>query len=76
MQIDDFEATMQSFKRRSPFRPFTVELFNGNRVEVDRADALLVRDGLGAYIAPGGIPVIFDYEGVSQINGDPDGTTE
>ncbi len=70
MQIENFEETMQSFKRRIPFRPFTVALVNGDRFEVDHADALLVRDGLGVYVAPGGIPVIFDYEGVSQIIGD------
>ena len=70
MQLENFEETMQSFKRRVPFRPFTVALVNGDRFEVDHAEALLVRDGLGVYVAPGGIPVIFDYEGVSQVIGD------
>jgi len=37
---------------------------------VDHPDALVVRDGVAIYVAPGGIPVLFDHEGVSQIVGD------
>ena len=70
MQIDNFEETLRGFKRRIPFHPFTVALVNGDRFEVDHPDALLVRDGLGVFVGPGGVPVIFDYEGVNQIIGD------
>ena len=70
MQREVFDESMQTFKRRSPFRPFTIALVNGDRLEVDYPDSLLVRDGVAFYVAPGGIPVLFDYEGVSQIIGD------
>lgn len=70
MQVDNFEQTLNAFKTRSPFRPFTVALVNGDRFEVDYPAALLVRDGVAVYIAAGGVPVIFDHEGVSQIVGD------
>jgi hypothetical protein len=70
MEADHFERTLNAFKTRSPFRPFTVALVNGDRFEVDYAGALLVRDGVAVYIAAGGIPVIFDHEGVSQVVGD------
>lgn len=70
MDIEHFMGTMQAYRNRKPFRPFTVVLVNGDRLEVDFPDALLVRDGLGMFAAPGGIPHIFDYEGVVQIFGD------
>lgn len=65
-----FDATIRTFQRRSPYQPFTVALVNGDRVEVDRPDAIVVRDGVALYAAPGGIPVVIDYGGVSQIIGD------
>jgi hypothetical protein len=30
----------------------------------------VVRDGVAVYVAAGGVPVIFDHEGVSQVIGD------
>lgn len=70
MEADNFDQTLQAFKRRSPYRPFTVVLVNGDRFEVDFADALVVRDGVAIFIASGGVPIIFDHEGVSQFIGD------
>jgi len=70
MERDNFDRTLNAFKRRSPYRPFTVVLVNGDRFEVDFPDALVVRDGMGVYISAGGVPVLFDYEGVSQFVGD------
>ena len=70
MDIETFDATIRSFKNRTPFRPFTVSLVNGERLEVDHRDALVVRDGVAIFVAPGGIPAIFDHEGVAQVVGD------
>ena len=70
MEIDNFDRTLYTFKRRTPFRPFTVALVNGDRFEVDHPDALVVRDGVAVYVGPGGVPVLFDHEGVSQVIGD------
>ena len=69
MEADNFDRTLAAFKRQVPFRPFTVALVNGDRFEVDYPDALIVRDGVAVYIASGGVPVIFDHEGVSQFTG-------
>jgi hypothetical protein len=49
---------------------------NGDRFEVDIPDALVVRDGVAIYLGPLGIPVIFDYVGVSQFIGDLKERTE
>lgn len=70
MDPGTFDATIQTFKRRQPFRPFTVAMVNGDRFEVDHPEAVVVRDGVALYVAAGGIPVIFDHEGVSQVVGD------
>jgi hypothetical protein len=70
MVAENFDESLKAFKRRIPFRPFTVALVNGDRFEVDFADSLVVRDGVAIYVGPGGIPVIFDHEGVSQFIGD------
>jgi hypothetical protein len=74
METDNFEQTLRAYLRRAPFRPFTVALVNGDRVEVDYPTALVVRDGVAVYIGPGGVPVIFDHEGVSQFVGDLTGS--
>jgi len=60
MDRDTFDTTIRRFKQRTPFRPFTVSLVNGERVEVDHADALVVRDGVALFVGPGGMPAVFD----------------
>ena len=70
MDRDTFDNAIRTFKHRTPFRPFTIAMVNGDRLEVDYPDALAVRDGAALYFAPGGIPVLFDHEGVSQVAGD------
>ena len=73
MDRETFSNTIQAFKHRSPFQPFTVAMVNGDRLEVDQPDALAVRDGMALFAAPGNVPKIFDYEGVSQVIGDLSG---
>ena len=73
MERDTFTETIRTFKHRTPFRPFTVVTVSGNRHEVDHADALAVNDGVALFAGPGGVPVIFDYEGVSEVIGDLSG---
>jgi hypothetical protein len=70
MEVEHFDRTLSAFRQRVPFRPFTVALINGDRFEVDHPGALVVRDGVAVYIGPGGVPVLFDHEGVSQFIGD------
>ena len=76
MDRDTFNGTIRAFKHRTPFRPFTVEMVNGDRFEVDHPDVLAIRDGIAPFAAPGNIPVIFDNEGVSEVVGDLSGGAE
>jgi hypothetical protein len=70
MTADNFEQTIQAFHERTPFRPFTVVLISGRQFEVDHPKALIHRDGVAIYLAPGGVPTIFDHEGVEHFIGD------
>jgi hypothetical protein len=74
MERDTFTASIRSLRQRTPFRPFTVVTTGGGRYEVDHPEAILVRDGLALFAAPGNIPVIFDFDGVSEIIGDLSGS--
>ncbi len=70
MQPDNFDHALTAIQKRVPFRPFTVALVNGDRFEVAHPGALVFRRGVAGFIGAGGIPVLFDHEGVSQFIGD------
>jgi hypothetical protein len=70
VDANNFDNALQAFRRRVPFRPFTVVLVNGDRFEVDHHEALVVRDGVAVFVGPGGVPVLFDHEGVAELVGD------
>jgi hypothetical protein len=76
MERHHFDQTLNAFKNRRPFQPFTVVMVDGDRLEVDFPNALAVRDGMAVCLSAGGAPILFDYEGVSQIIGDLAGQTE
>lgn len=71
MTVENFDQTLRAFQQQTPFRPFTVELVSGHRFQVDHPEALVFRDGVAIFVARGGVPVIFDHEGVSQFLGEP-----
>ena len=70
MTADNFNRTLRTFQRRTPFRAFTVELVSGDRVQVDHPEAMVIRAGVGVYIARDGEISLFDHEGVSQVIGE------
>ncbi len=70
MTAENFQQLLDALVVRQPFRPFTVELVGGRRFEVDHARAMVVRDGVAVYLAPGGVPIWFDHESVTAILGD------
>jgi hypothetical protein len=67
---ETFDQTLRLFKNRRPFLPFTVSMQNGDRLEIDHPDALAYRDGVALFAGPGGVPSIFDHEGVNRFIGD------
>ena len=73
MTADNFEGALEGLRTLQPFRVFTVELHGGRRFEVDHPQALVVRDGVAVFLAPGGIPIWFDHESVLRVIGAPAG---
>lgn len=73
MDRESFTHTIRAFRNRTPFRPFTLALVNGDRYELDRPEILALGDGIAVLVAPGNVPVFFDHEGVSQVIGDLSG---
>lgn len=67
MTADNFDNTLRALQDIRPFRVFTIELHGGERFEIDHANALVVRDGVAVFVAPGGIPRLFDHESMNQI---------
>lgn len=74
MTAEIFDHVLNGLAERTPFQFFTIELNGGRRFEVDHPRALVVRDGVAVFLAPGGYPIWFDHESVNQIIGAPAGT--
>jgi hypothetical protein len=71
MDTSEFERSLRAFQRRTPFRSFFVGLVNGDYIQIDDPEALVLRGGVAAFIAAGGVPTLFDHTGVSQLVGEP-----
>jgi len=74
MTAENFVTVLEGLRQLQPYRVFTVELHGGRRFEVDHPGALVVRDGVAVFLAPGGVPIWFDHESVTQIVGAPAST--
>jgi len=72
MDRKSFERLLKGLASRRPFRAFTVEFENGEKVEVDHPEALVVRAGVAVYLNAKGVPSWFDHEGVSRFIGATD----
>ncbi len=70
MTVETFQEVLTALATRKPFKPFLVEIHGGRRFEVDYPTALNYRDGVAVFIAPGGVPILFDHERVTSIIGD------
>jgi hypothetical protein len=75
MTAENFDRVLRGLANHKPFQVFTVELHGGQRFEVDHPQAMVVRDGVAVFIAPGGVPVWFDHDSVNQIIAAPASTS-
>jgi len=67
MTAEHFQETLDALMSIRPFKPFTVELNTGQRIEIDHHLSVSARDGYAVFTAPGGVLVMFDHESVNQI---------
>lgn len=71
MTAEHFQKVLLAMIRRRPFRPFTVELNTGVRIEIDHPEATVIREGVAIFIGPGFMPVYLDHDSVTQIIDSP-----
>lgn len=69
MTAENFDQLLNGLRTSQPFQVFTVELVGGRRFEVDHSGAMVVRDGVAVFLAPGGVPVWFDHDSVLRVVG-------
>jgi hypothetical protein len=67
MQPGSFDRTLRSFQQRRPFRPFSIRFVSGEAVNVDHPEAVVVRAGVGVFVAQDGTPTLFDHDSVSEV---------
>ncbi len=70
MESTQFERSLRAFQRQSPFQSFTVALVNGDRVQVDHPEALVMRGGTAVFVSADGTPTLFEHSSVSQFVGE------
>ena len=75
MTADNFDQVLRTLQDTRPYKIFTIELNGGQRFEIDHPNALVVRDGVAVFVAPGGIPVWFDHESINAIIAAPADST-
>jgi hypothetical protein len=71
MTAENFDHALDALAEAKPFKVFTVVLNGGRKFEVDHPRALVVRDGVAVFVAPGGLPILFDHDSVNQIGAAP-----
>ena len=69
MEKENFEKLLRALSHRKPFRSYTVEFVNGEKIDVDLPEALIVRAGVAVYLSADGTPAWFDHLGVSRVVG-------
>lgn len=67
MVAETFAQALRAFARRTPFKPFVVELVDGERVLVEHPEALAFRGGTAVFISPRNEFSLFDHEGVADV---------
>jgi hypothetical protein len=70
MEYENFDKLLRALTRRRPFRPFTVEFVNGEKVDVDHPEAMVIRSGVAVFLDATGTPTWFDHLGVSRVVGE------
>ncbi len=67
MSPNNFKRVFHAFKKRLPFRSFTLELINGQWVEVNHPEALSQQEDLVIFTNPGGTRSVFECGAVVRF---------
>ena len=72
MNADTLEAAVTAFRTGRPFRPFTVSLNGGERIEIDRPD-FVFRGGTIGFVSDGGVPQFAFADQIAAVLDGPAG---
>ena len=67
MTAEHFETTLDVLISARPFKPFTIELNTGQRIEIDHRGAILWADASAIFREGDGVLVMFEHDSVNQI---------
>jgi hypothetical protein len=67
MTRDNFERVWRAFLRKQPFQPFTLELVNGSRLDINHPEVLRQQGDLIVYRSTMGIQSVFECSGVLRF---------
>ena len=66
MTPENFNTTLEALLSTKPFKVFTVEMADGQRVEIDYP-SVAFRDGVAVFTAEGGRPTIIKHYEVTRF---------
>jgi hypothetical protein len=67
MKRDGFQSIIDGFKKREPFRPFVIELDNGQRLTIENLKYFQCFAGTATYMTPDHSLHFVDPEDVKQV---------
>ena len=67
MKSDDFAIALKKFGTRGRFRPFTVELNGGGRVEIRHPETLALVGDFAVHVGPNKEVTFLDHENVARV---------
>ena len=67
MTQDSFDRLLRGFLGRQPFRPFTVEMVSGSRIEVNHPEALTQEGNIFVCSSSRGLKSYFECHGVARF---------
>jgi hypothetical protein len=69
MSVTEFDKSLLALIRKQPFQPFEVDLIDGQRLTIDRADAIGCNGGSAAFISADGSIHFFNNQKVKSFGG-------
>jgi hypothetical protein len=67
MTRDNFQRLFNGLAQRKPWRPFTIELMSGSRIEVNHPEAVSLGQQLVAVLSSSGHRSYFEYGSVARF---------
>jgi hypothetical protein len=70
-----FSVSLRAFARRTPFRHFVIDFFNGRQVQVRHPEGVAPFAGVWLFQEPEGNRVVFSSSSVCRVLDVPEATT-